>query len=235
MHQVYNHPDWHFIDLPYVIGNTPMPKDKPSTQPYPHDIVEALEKNVADLKDPGTTPANRAIALCWVLHLGGDIHQPLHCSRMISADYPDGDKGGNNISVLRDPPYPTSRVNLHLLWDELPGEFKSENLDNYMAEGVRHDPKYSREAMKDALSVKAFMSWAQESHALAVQYAYLNGNLKGQPGNGHGGGGADRDRDRGPTPGVPRGYVETAEGVAMKQVALAGYRTADLLAPILGQ
>ena len=31
-----------------------------------------------------------AIALCWLLHLYGDLHQPLHCVARFSPEFPDG-------------------------------------------------------------------------------------------------------------------------------------------------
>jgi hypothetical protein len=61
-----------------------------------------------------------------------------------------------------------------------------------------------------------------ESHALAVDDAYLNGHLDVS---------ASRSSARGapPTPGLPPGYLAKAETDAMHQIALAGYRLADLL------
>jgi hypothetical protein len=84
--------NWHFLDIPYVFpdknhfsGKLPKPKEL--------DIVKALTTDVpAGHKDDD--PARRAIALCWLLHLVGDIHQPLHGTTRFSDDYPEGDVGG---------------------------------------------------------------------------------------------------------------------------------------------
>src|SRR5439155_20068799 len=78
-----------------------------------------------------------------------------------------------------DPPFPDSRPKLHLIWDSLHGQGKYDDMDFYEAEGLRNDPRFSREKMKDALAVTDFMAWANESHELAVRYAYLDGKLKG--------------------------------------------------------
>ena len=59
---------------------------------------------------------------------------------------------------------------------------------------------------------------------MAVSDAYLNGKL--EAGTGSRGGGRPTSQ---PTPGLPPGYKEQAEKDAMHQVALAGYRLADLL------
>jgi hypothetical protein len=227
MHTLYNHPDWHYIDIPVVEGDVKPDLPAAPDDGQPHDVVAALKKNVAILQDASASGADKAVALCWVLHLAGDIHQPLHGADLFSPEYPKGDRGGNSITVLSDPPYPNSRTNLHSLWDSLPGEFKSFQLVTYLAMGMRSDPKLSREQFKDKLAVKDFMAWAQESHDLAEEFVYLHGQLKG----------ANSDRGaRGSgseTPGVPPGYIEKAEQVAIRRVALAGYRTADLLSPIL--
>ena len=223
MHAAYNHPSWHYINIPFVVGGQTAPSDAASDVSGPHDILQALAKNLADLKDSSVAPSDKAIAVCWILHLVGDIHQPLHATEMYSPAFPQGDQGGNAEVVLRDPPYPDSRIKLHLLWDELPGEFKSEDLEGYEAAGIRNDPRYSREGLKDAIAVTDFAAWAKESYDLGVKYAYLEGALKTALAK------EDRSAARTPIPGVPPGYIERAEHVATRQVALAGHRLADLL------
>jgi hypothetical protein len=224
MHFVANHPAWHYIDIPYVIGNQPVPVAKPTTNPQePQNVIEALVKNTADLKNPATDAQAKAIALCWILHLCGDIHQPLHACSLYSPQFPEGDQGGNAIVVLRDPPYVNSQNKLHYIWDAMPGEYKSLDWDGYVALGLRSDPRFSRDRLKDFLAVKDFAAWANESHQLAIEHAYLGGTLKGLTA-------AQLKAD--PTavaPGVPKGYIEQAEQVVNQRIVLAGYRTADLL------
>ena len=50
----------------------------------------------AELKSTTEDVTNRAIALCWYLHLMGDVHQPLHCATWFSPEFPgkNGDSGG---------------------------------------------------------------------------------------------------------------------------------------------
>jgi hypothetical protein len=223
MHATHNHPAWHYIDIPFANG-VAEPATASEQGPGPHDAVEALAKCSADMKDASVSPGERAVAVCWVEHLVGDIHQPLHAASMYSPDHPDGDKGGNDDEVLRDPPYPNSRMNLHLIWDSLPGQFQSQMMDRYEAVGLRADPKFSREQMKPLLAVTDFMAWAKESHQLAVEDAYLNGKLETSVATR-----GARPANAGPVPGLPEGYLEKAEAVAMHQVVLAGYRLADLL------
>src|SRR6202021_3878931 len=103
----------------------------------PQNIVEALTKNVADLKDPKVSASDKAVALCWILHLCGDIHQPLHATELFSPQFPTGDQGGNQFIILRDPPYADSRANLHFVWDSLPGDYQSRDIEHYIAGGLR--------------------------------------------------------------------------------------------------
>lgn len=179
MRATYNHPLWHYITIPIVVDNQPLPAEPKPKDPPPHNIVDALSKCVADLKDPAVSQADKAVALCWIEHLVGDIHQPLHSGGRVSPQYPKGDEGGNLIVLLRDPPYADSSTKLHLIWDSLPGQGKGDDVNRYQAEGIRSDPRFSREKMKEALTVTDFMAWANESHALAVRYVYLDGKLKG--------------------------------------------------------
>jgi hypothetical protein len=65
----------------------------------------------------GGTDEEKAIYLTWLLHLVGDIHQPLHCTAVFSEQFPNGDKGGNDAFIrIRSSP-----VKLHAFWDGLLG------------------------------------------------------------------------------------------------------------------
>jgi hypothetical protein len=231
MNHVANHPAWHYIDIPYILDGVTPPADK-NDAPGPHNAVEALTQCAGELKDAKVTPADKAVDLCWIEHLTGDIHQPLHAVSLYSAKQPDGDRGGNQDMVLKDPRYRNTLTNLHLLWDSLPGDFKSEELCDFEAKGLRADPNYSREKLKDMIAAADVSVWAKESHELAISDVYLNGKLQyaiAQSGGGGGGGAAGGGANGDATPGVPPGYLLNAEHVAMKRVALAGYRLADEL------
>jgi hypothetical protein len=141
---------------------------------------------------------------------------------MYSPQFPNSDQGGNAFLVLRDPPFPDSKMNLHLIWDSLPGDFDNRDLESYIADGLQKDPRFSRTRLKDLLAVKDFAAWANESHELAVKVAYLDGQLNGLKAH------AAEDHDK-PIPGLPHGYLNNAEAVADHCLVLAGYRTADLL------
>lgn len=80
-------------------------------------IVEALSKQVAILRST-KSDSERADALRWVIHLIGDIHQPLHAGL-------SWDKGGNNQQVRAF----GRGTNLHSVWDSLLLRFREDGLD----------------------------------------------------------------------------------------------------------
>ncbi|HEX4125387.1 MAG TPA: S1/P1 nuclease [Tepidisphaeraceae bacterium] len=222
MHAGFSHPAWHYIDIPYCLGSQPPPARPASNRPGPQNIVEALVKGCADINDPKISAPDKAVAMCWILHLCGDIHQPLHCCDMYSPQFPNGDQGGNLFILLRDPPYADSRTNLHFVWDSMPGDFQSRDLEDYMAAGLRSEPRYSREKLKNLLAGTDFQAWAEESHALAIKYAYANGELRGVAK------GAPLPEAT-VIPGLTHHYMREAEHITDQQLILAGYRTADVL------
>ena len=123
----YSRPSWHYIDGAWlrdsanVQGNIYV--NRPPAQEIQgvagsaitserdaDNVVTALDYTTRVLADGDAEPAQRAVALCWVLHLMGDIHQPLHSGSLYSAElFATGDRGGNAIRV--------GESNLHSVWD----------------------------------------------------------------------------------------------------------------------
>ena len=70
----YFKPEWHYINLPYVPPESHFKAaDFPAAAPnFVTQIWFCIEKVRHG------TAEEKAIYLCWVLHLVGDIHQPLH-------------------------------------------------------------------------------------------------------------------------------------------------------------
>jgi hypothetical protein len=234
MHFTHHKPSWHYINVRYQLpdwhpATAPSATTAPSTQPAasagePGDVVSAIAKNKADLRNSSLSDAEKAVAICWLAHLVGDIHQPLHAATMYSAQFPDGDRGGNLfiVSVRRQ------NQNLHSIWDEMLGIQQSQVMINYLAGSIRTDPNLSREALPQASKSDPEV-WKQESNEIARAVAYRNGTLQGAS--------AD-DVKRDPymvVPTLPEDYIRTAEPVAIRRAALAGHRLADLLNAALGE
>lgn len=92
---------WHYVNLPPGDCSYERARDCPDGE----CVVEAINAQVGILKSK-VTNAERLVALKWVIHLVGDVHQPLHAGMK-------GDKGGNLFQVQAF----GRGMNLHSLWD----------------------------------------------------------------------------------------------------------------------
>ncbi|MBI1832285.1 MAG: S1/P1 nuclease [Planctomycetes bacterium] len=201
----------HFFDIPLVD-----PKYKVKIkQDNPGSLLEALDNAEADLKFANTPLDKKAIAFCWLVHLIGDIHQPLHCTSYYSKDFPNGDAGGNAFLI--------GKTNLHSFWDEVLGTEKSSFTHfDAVAHGIHRAPQLQRDKMVELTQNTTYRSWAAESNEIAASFAYKDGTnaLKG----GH----AKQDHDDGPLviPDFPAHYKADARSIAERRVALAAFRLA---------
>lgn len=91
---------WHYVTIP--LGK----RYEEVGAPPEGDAITALKTFSAIAKDPKKPLAERQQALKFVIHIVGDLSQPLHVGK-------PGDRGGNDvkISFFGDP------TNLHTLWD----------------------------------------------------------------------------------------------------------------------
>lgn len=70
------------------------------------DAVEALGRFSRTLRDPRASLADKQLALRFIVHLVGDLHQPLHAGKCC-------DKGGNDVKIT----WFGKATNLHAVWD----------------------------------------------------------------------------------------------------------------------
>jgi S1/P1 Nuclease len=225
----YHHGPWHYIDGNYVVpsnqGEIKLPPE-PSTMPtdQPTNAVQAMDHAIAVIVDPDSRDEDKAVSLAWLEHLVGDIHQPLHAASEFSTRFPDGDKGGNSQGILVD-----GRVmNLHAYWDALLGTDSSYPNLVKVADKVNADPAAQASQLPQLQENRTPDAWANESFALAVKYAYLDGKL--QTVVYHRGG-----MDESTVPALPPGYDKAAHDLALKRAALAGDRLSELLGELLKQ
>jgi len=57
------------------------------------NILTALAENERVVKKE-SDPERRAIAVAWLFHLVGDIHQPLHTAQLFTVEYPKATEAG---------------------------------------------------------------------------------------------------------------------------------------------
>lgn len=146
----------HFVDTP-LAGNGS--QDSIATACGAHCILTELHKEIAILDDNDADPGLRLQALLWVVHLVGDVHQPLHC-----AD--DRDKGGNGVPIV----LLAKHGNLHWAWDT--GFFNVEHARpaGLAADLLTHECRDV--AAAGAVDVDTPWVWAGESFGVAKAFVY---------------------------------------------------------------
>jgi len=205
----FDHPVWHYIDYPYK--PPAQPDSVTARPPDKENIVAAFQQNVALVRS-AAPDGQKAVALCWIFHLMGDSHQPLHAVSLFTTQFPDGDRGGNLFFIRPDPSNPMTQ-NLHAYWDNI--LLTDDRYDPARDLATRIQSAEKREPRRTARE-SHFEKWTHQSFDLAISAVYRKGKLK-----------ISTDKNAG-TP-LPPGYHAAAERVATRRVALAGYRLAGIL------
>jgi hypothetical protein len=211
-----SHPPWHYIDFPFK------PEGEPASiqvvQPPRENIVTAIVENER-IVSSGSELARRGIALSWLFHLIGDIHQPLHAVQLFTREYPNGDRGGGDfcVRVAQD----RAALSLHRLWDGL--ITSSNNTQTLRNIAIELPSRFTRSGLSE-VSVMGREAWAKESFEIATKIAYQNGALRGTPK-----GQRKECREVVDAAVLPVGYAATARKIADRRMALSGYRLATFL------
>jgi hypothetical protein len=225
---------WHYVNLPETREGLPAPKGSRSNP----DVIWALgrcEDIVKGTAEEGGVDRDQALVM--LLHLGGDIHQPLHTTQR-------NDQGGNRTKIanMRDEQADlmfSKGGNLHFFWDSayrrvfadggagvayaaplfpvqtpVTGHnLASEIVDREAAALQKAHPPGS---LGDPATGTP-LDWALESHLLGCDLGY--------------------EKLPSPTPGQPiqldQTYVDAARACAEKRITLAGYRLGALLNQLL--
>jgi len=180
----YHQGDWHYVNYPYRMGQEATLPDEPFAQPK--NILERLPLAVAMVAGDGATDLlgfpstltaeqRRAVALTWVFHLVGDLHQPLHVVAMVDdAKFPAGDQGGNLVAVVVTG---TTPLKLHAYWDGVLRRPMSYAEVATVVGELASRPPFDDAGWTTAADDPDFKKWAEEGYKLAAKYAYLDGAL----------------------------------------------------------
>ncbi len=139
-----DHHNWHYVDYPLDRDGKdgPRPPEQWDGHSVPTDLLQAMQMVTAAAPRPGHAAPRQAIDLCWVMHLVGDVHQPLHAVSLYSNTYPTGDQGGNLIHVGTDG---NPDTNLHSVWDGLEGRSNEPGVIRKIADRLEKEhPESSR-------------------------------------------------------------------------------------------
>ena len=211
----YHHGTWHYLDTFWQERDGKI-ELLPEMENDKENAVERLfhfDKVLrSDEKD-----AEKAVALAWILHLAGDIHQPLHASGRVTPEDPKGgDQGGNTFSL--SPPDAKRKENLHWFWDSIVVRTLARRNDASDAEYLLPIAnaiikKYPPASARNRLEIGKFDAWQQESFKIASERLYPKTLRRGQ---------------------MPsKAYQKMAFEIAEQQIAIAGYRLGAWLDQVL--
>lgn len=158
--ETYSHTyNWHYTDW----------KDEDHNHDETHSsgkLMTAIKEQLAVLEDENASMDSKNFALKFIVHLIGDLHQPLHVGNGL-------DQGGNKCRVT----FHKKEMNLHQLWDEAMIDFTNlsyTELANYVAQG-RTKEEY--QSWKGGTP----LDWALESKILRGQIYPADVNPSDRP------------------------------------------------------
>jgi S1/P1 nuclease len=210
----YNNSNWHYFDTLWTEKN-----GKVVILPAGNEGGHLMEKLV-DMDKVIRSEASdqeKSIAIAWLEHLIGDLHQPLHTTaRSLGGDKDKGDQGGNLFMLT--PKGSKERLNLHSFWDEILEQSSPNTAD--LCESDYLDPigdsiikEYPYGAVRDRLADDKYDVWERESVDIATTQVYKDVKRYEMP--------SDK-------------YKKKALAISRERMALAGYRLADLFNEVFG-
>jgi S1/P1 Nuclease len=213
--------EWHFINFNPLFDGIPERKIEIPDENVRERVKKSIE-TLRQLKDFDKTKVTSddkasAEALGFLIHLVGDLHQPLHCTTRYSKEHPGGDFGGNLFTIDSPPAF----NKLHAFWDGAGGRFGfgkvQRPLDSARAKLIRQfATAATTEFPADKNPEWQAMDpdgWVIESNSIARNFAFQEIKVNSKP--------------------SPE-YINEAKRTAGKRIAFAGYRLAHLLNLIYG-
>ncbi len=206
---------WHFVDIELdhpdlgaACHDDPAGSGPASAGPADDCVVDKVDAFETELADPATAPAERLLALKYLLHFVGDLHQPLHASD-------NHDRGGNCVRIALGE---AGTSNLHRYWDTTVIEEQDPDARHFA------DTLRARITARDRADWERGRprDWAMQAFAVARAAAYTIGSAPGC----------------GPQAApitLPAGYDAAARAAADLQLERAGVRLALVLNRDLGR
>lgn len=152
----------HYINIPYTRDGTPV------NPPKTLNAVSAIEQARLSLENLRGSDYDKGFNVRVLLHVVGDIHQPMHSISLFSPRFRNGDKGGNLFRLKANP----VADNLHAYWDRGGGYLIKKK--RYTSTMLRRRAKQieKRWPCDTASAILSPQAWANESFQLAVDQAY---------------------------------------------------------------
>ena len=181
-YEQYHRPLWHYVDIPILADEStrsefrqPLVDPNFEWKPGGADFLEinlnaaqVLLKALHDIHDTSIPAPKRAVMVCWLFHVLGDVHQPCHSAALfVAKKLWTGDRGANGVSIKGLPTRP-----LHAYWDGLPGAHGTDLAHAYDNARAWLNTAALKKAGEDGASVSSPEAWVRESWASAKQNVY---------------------------------------------------------------
>ncbi len=138
---------WHFVNMPFGIQYEDSEKHPKG------DLVTGITTCVDILKNKNSTTKDKIFYLKLLVHLVGDLHQPMHVGRV-------EDKGGNTIQVQ----WFGKGTNLHRVWDQ--DMIEQWNM-SYLE--LANNAKDLTKEQIEAIEKGTVVDWVNEVHQITEQ------------------------------------------------------------------
>ena len=118
------------------------------------DVVTAIKSRIEILKDPSKSKDEKTLALKMLVHIMGDVHQPMHMGHAT-------DLGGNRVKIK----FFNRDKNLHGIWDtDLVESAHKWSYSEWQQQIDRLTPEQQSEVVKGSVD-----DWAKETFGIATQ------------------------------------------------------------------
>lgn len=222
---------YHYTDMPFPYKNDRM-ADLKFNDPFVYNVTYAYTSGVSVIKESLNPPQEThsrpryiktgfidSLMLRYIIHIVGDVHQPLHSTMLYSkhlynGTLQTGDMAGNLIPV--NDIFKLNITNLHMLWDSVFGAYELQNDMPLSTPAIDYIEKTTNGLMGeypelyfgDAAKSININDWVDESNKIAIDFVYSDIDI---------------------FPNVRPQYVNEGRKIAKSRVALAGYRLAYVL------
>jgi len=193
---------WHYVNIDLMDTEYDAARDCAQDE----CVIGQIERFRRVLAKADADVQKRQKALKYLIHLVGDLHQPLHAAN-------NNDRGGNDVQVEfigeTIDPYSQKPWNLHAVWDS--GILEVRDRDPRRV--VKRLNAWLNAQPKGAFEDGSVADWAMESHDIARDHVYV----------------LPEDRRLG------EDYYRASVAVVDQQLAKAGVRLAKILNEALGK
>jgi hypothetical protein len=178
MYEQFHRGSWHYINIPTYTGmrgkreyESLIEENLSLTPPADFgkglNVIQAIKLHMEQYESESSTASEKALSLSWLLHLIGDLHQPLHSTGLYGLPSLEagGDQGGNLICLSGQ----GSTKSLHVFWDLQIIDVDSIDEIEQIARSLLQTRGESLQIQSEASEIEA---WLGESLELANSRAY---------------------------------------------------------------